>query len=506
MPNVGREAVELAAAVGLKLDPWEAMTLEDMLRPKALPNGQMATYENDILGANMPVYQAFEVGIMVSRQNGKGAILEAREMAGLFLLGERLIMHSAHEFPTSLEAFRRILFWIENNDMLRREVKKVVFNHGEEGIELKNGQRLRFRTRTKGGGRGFTGDCLILDEAMILKQEAVASLLPTLSARPNPQIIYTGSAGNEESQQFGRVRKRGLRAIEGGPQSPHWDDRLLYYEWSADVCNEFCADTCTDHDPEDDPATYAKTNPGLGIRISVEHIEAERRSMDRDNFRRERLGVGTWPVDDEGWQVIPQEAWENRIRPSSVPKGPFALGVDVTPNLSHSCLTVCGESPFGRHVEITSSGENYDHRQGTDWVVPAILKMWEQYQVAVIIDKGTQAGRFIPELEFHGVKILTPSKTEYAHACGAFYTSIVPTENNQPDIVHLGQPGLTRAVAAATQRQLADTWAWDKRSSSADISPLVSATLAMWGYMKLTTEEQPVAPWVFRLDRFGGMR
>jgi hypothetical protein len=51
-------------------------------------------------------WAAFEVGLNVARQNGKGSILEARELAGLFLLGERLIIHSAHEFATSLEAFR----------------------------------------------------------------------------------------------------------------------------------------------------------------------------------------------------------------------------------------------------------------------------------------------------------------------------------------------------------------------------------------------------------------
>jgi hypothetical protein len=36
-------------------------------------------------------WAAFTVGLMVSRQNGKGSILEARELAGLFLLGERFL-------------------------------------------------------------------------------------------------------------------------------------------------------------------------------------------------------------------------------------------------------------------------------------------------------------------------------------------------------------------------------------------------------------------------------
>jgi hypothetical protein len=30
--------------------------------------------------------------------------------------------------------------------------------------------KLRYKTRTKGGGRGFTADCVILDEAMFIPE------------------------------------------------------------------------------------------------------------------------------------------------------------------------------------------------------------------------------------------------------------------------------------------------------------------------------------------------
>jgi phage terminase large subunit-like protein len=75
--SAGREAVELARMAGLVLDPWEEFVLASALGERQ--DGQWA---------------AFEVGLVVSRQNGKGAILEARELAGLFLLGERLLIHS----------------------------------------------------------------------------------------------------------------------------------------------------------------------------------------------------------------------------------------------------------------------------------------------------------------------------------------------------------------------------------------------------------------------------
>ena len=82
------------------------------------------------------------------RQNGKGAILEAIELAGLFLFGEQLILHSAHEFKTAQEAFRRVLQLVENTDHLRKRVARVRTSHGEEGIELTTGARLRFVARS----------------------------------------------------------------------------------------------------------------------------------------------------------------------------------------------------------------------------------------------------------------------------------------------------------------------------------------------------------------------
>jgi hypothetical protein len=38
------------------------------------------------------------------------------------------------------------------------KARRVSRSHGSEGFLLKSGQRLRYRTRTKGGGRGFSGD------------------------------------------------------------------------------------------------------------------------------------------------------------------------------------------------------------------------------------------------------------------------------------------------------------------------------------------------------------
>jgi hypothetical protein len=84
----GDDAVELAASAGLVLDDWQAWVLRESMG--TLPSGQ---------------WSAFEVGLLVSRQSGKNAILEARELAGLYLLDEQLLIHTAHEFQDCGGAF-----------------------------------------------------------------------------------------------------------------------------------------------------------------------------------------------------------------------------------------------------------------------------------------------------------------------------------------------------------------------------------------------------------------
>ena len=104
------------------------------------------------------------MGIICPRQNGKNAILEAAELYWLFLDDTvKLITHTAHRFDTSQEHFRRISMLIETTPDLMRLVKSISRSHGDEGIELLDGTRLQFKARAKSGGRGFSGDRVVLD-------------------------------------------------------------------------------------------------------------------------------------------------------------------------------------------------------------------------------------------------------------------------------------------------------------------------------------------------------
>lgn len=191
--TAGPAVVELAARGGVYLDPWQQFVLEHGLG--IAEDGRWASREN---------------GVVVPRQNGKGEIILARELGGLFLFDERLIVHTAHEFKTARDGFRRIKEVIDGCYDFRRRVKKIHEAHGEEGIYLNSGQRLLFMARSTGSGRGFSGDCVFLDEAYNLDDRHMGALLPTLRARPNPQFWYFSSAPLPDSVQLHSVRRRAL--------------------------------------------------------------------------------------------------------------------------------------------------------------------------------------------------------------------------------------------------------------------------------------------------------
>lgn len=444
--TTGDEAIELAAIAGLHLDPWQRLVLRHGLGEQ--PDGRWA---------------ALEVGLVVSRQNGKGGILEARELAGMFLLGERLIIHSAHQFDTSLEAFARLLNLIEDTPELDSRVKRVIKAAGQEGIELKGRQRVRFRTRTKSGGRGFTGDCVILDEAMILSTAMHGALMPTLSARPNPQLWYTGSAVDEEVHEhgmvFAKVRERGLAGN---------DPRLAYFEWSVDRSR-------WEANPQEvatDPESWGVSNPALGIRITPDYVASEQRSMVGRTFATERLGVGFWPdVSDDAGRVFPSGLWRECGDPESTISTDRAFALDVTPERDAACIAAAGRRADGNiHVGVI------ENNRGLSWVVDACRDLSERYKhPRFVIQKEAAAGTLAADLRRAGVMVRQISSHDYAEACAKFYDIVMDGRlRYMPP-----QPELDRAVNAAEKRNVGDRWVWDRRSLT-DISPLTASTLAVW--------------------------
>lgn len=453
--SAGREAAELAEAVGLVLDDWQRFTLDVVLSERA--DGSPA---------------AFEACLICPRQNGKGAVLEALELAWLFLMNERLILHSAHEFKTANEAFLRIAAMIDGSSDLRRKVAHVRYANGEQGIELRNGNRLKFVARSRGSGRGFSGDKIVLDEAYELDAAAMAALLPTMSARPNPQLVYASSAPMPTSTHLHSVRQRAIKAIESGDSS----GRLAFLEWSAD--------------PQDDvssPVTWANANPAFGIRISEEFIAAELAVMGENlrEFARERLGIPD-SLDGEA-SVIPLDAFAQLADHESQIVGSVSMAVDVNPERSWATVAVAGRRSDGLlHVEVV------DRRPGTGWLVDRLVELWGRWRAPIRVDGVSPASSLIPELQAAGVEVVEVGLRDVTRAAASLLDAIV---NHR--LRHLDQAPLSNALSGARKRAVGDSWAWARLSGAVDITPLVAVTLAFGGINAGGARKRPqiLDPW-----------
>ena len=204
------DAIDLAAVAGLELLPWQQIVLRNAL------------------GEKHDRWAAFEVGLVVPRQNGKNVVIMARQLAGLFLFGEELQVHTSHRFKTTRAAHRDLVRLIEGVPDLKSEVQAAPTSTENTAIILRNGNRIEFLARQGGSGRGLSGDTVYLDEAFNLSTETVSDLMPTLSARPRPQLWYTSSAGMESSEVLSALRERVLSA-------PEDEKTLAYFEWSAQL-------------------------------------------------------------------------------------------------------------------------------------------------------------------------------------------------------------------------------------------------------------------------------
>ena len=480
------------AEVGRPLDPWQAAAVVDSFGVR--PDG---------------FWSAFEVVVLVPRQNGKGGITEAIELSGLFLFGDQLIMHSAHLFKTAKNAFQRLIDIIDGSDWLTKRVAKVVRARGDEEIQLTpkaGGGRLLCFSRLHGAGRGFTGDKTVFDESAYLTIEQYAAATPTLATVPNPQIIYTGTPPDEDvgpmpaDAMMPSVRKRGHEA----------GDRIVLHEWSP---------------PEGfdrrDPKVWAACNPALGIRIEewflAKQLENFTAAGKPAKFDTEHLGV--WPPEAGAhWQVISEADWLALLDDGSQAKDPLVFAIDVTPERSHSSIAAVGEREDGDlHGEVVA------HAEGTSWVVQRAVELNGRWKPARwMVDAGGAAGFLIPQLTAAGLTVESMSSREVGQAYGLFRSATSSAERGEaPESAEAltGEPNgsldeqvtvpririrpgrhggaLSAAAEGATTRRIGDGTTWDRRSSSVVISPLVAMTNAVFGSVTMdpVVASEPMVAW-----------
>jgi hypothetical protein len=430
--SAGLEALEIAFLAGLDLDDWQQYILLHAL------------------GRQDGLWTAFEVALIIARQNGKSEILIAVILWALFteLDDPRLVIFAAHEYKTAREIFLRLKFLLQPpagsdpllhaHSSLVDDVKTVRTANGEESVELYNGRRVRFLARTSGSGRGFTGDIVLLDEAYKLNQEQMAALLPTMGARPNPQIWYASMGPFEDSEVQTQVMER-ARSDEPGA--------LAYFGYEADGDVSVA-----------DRDEWVRCNPAHPHRMSMATLVNEFQALGEEGFAREKLCLRVSSVE----RAIPADVWMAAQSADAEPADPVTLAVDVDETRSWYSVVAVG----GGVAELV------EHKP-VSGLVARLSQLAADHAAVLCLDASGPAGSLVDDLEAEGVPVEKFSSRDVADACGRLYDALV-----DKTLTVRRSPDFDKAVSSAARKPMGDAWSWSRSRSNGDVSPIVALTLA----------------------------
>lgn len=461
----GPEVADLCAKADYAPDPEQELILDATFA--ILPNGKSAAFEVDLIGP---------------RQNFKTGVLKMIELGWLFVTNQRLIVHSAHELTTTEETFRETAELIEDHSFLSRYLKLtrgdrpgITAANGRWAIELKDDRRLKYKARGSTGGRGLSGDKVVLDEFFAVTPQILGSLLPVLSARPDPQYVSASSAGLLISEMLREKRDRGRKGLTpnqfyieySDPQGPTHDKP------STGCVDPHCthakiANGCA----LDDEERWASIMSALDTRVQRETIRSLRQAMPPAEFAREFLVWWEDPPLEIDDQIFGHHWRKQAVSDMKVPD-PLALGFDVSLDRQFSGLAACGTHGEG-HVVWPARKRFEGVRPGVDAAVELSLK----YDIPVAVAADGPGADLIPELEEALGHRLLIAKTEDVRAmCARFFDGITETH----DVWHNGDQQATEAAQCAVKSNYGDRFKWARKQSEGDITLLYAETLALWG-------------------------
>lgn len=442
----GGDAALLMQTYASTLEPWQRSVVDCWLG-------------RDEEGA----YNVTSAGLAVPRQNGKNVCLEAREIYGMVMDGER-ILHTAHQQRTSKKSFRRLeaIFTNRRHPELCAIVKNIRYTNGEECIELDNGGSIEYSARSRQAARGFDGiSLLVYDEAQELTDDQVEALMSTLSASATGtrQLIYTGTPPYPGCPGNVFRRRRTACLGEAGPHD-------CWHEWSVEG-------NAIDDIATDDRALWYATNPALGAHLTEAFTAEELRTLSRDGFARERLGwwapqlvaVEDHPISAEAWDACRSEAGK--------PEGKTAYGVKFSADGTAVCLAgavIPAEGP----ARVTML-ELRPTARGTGWLAEWLCERYARAS-CVVIDGRNGVDVLVDKIAGTWKmknSVLRPTAREVVAATGMLCDAVAERSLSW----YAGQEALRESAIGSVKRPIGGGWGFGGELSL----PIEAAALALWG-------------------------
>lgn len=446
----GPKAAKLAAAWFGEPMPWQRRILDAMLA-------------KDDSGD----YALMEQGISVPRQNGKSWVVRARCFYGA-LKGEK-ILYTCHHGDTADEMFQALSAPFDDPDEpeLRAFLKHVRKANGKQSIELSNGGRIRFVTRTDSGGRGTGYDVLIIDEAQEFTDAQQAALLPTTSAsaKGNPQTIYLGTP--PDPKRPATVFRNLHDQVHAGKSDLPW------MEWAAEEVGD-----------KSDRGRWYACNPSLGKVLLLRSVESEARQMLPETFARERLGW--WSPSVGGAEpALDAAKWDAAESLGEPEEGKFAWGVKFSPDgrtvASAWCKAERGAEAYVELWDVAGADS------GTAGIADTLMRNVDTV-AAVCIDGKSGADALIQRLSDAGFpkRAVIPGSVAVAQASA----SMLADELANGTLKHPESPALDDSARKSVRRSIGQNGGWGFGDGPGCAStPIEAASLAL--YAARTTKRDP---------------
>lgn len=335
---------------------------------------------------------------------------------------------------------------------------QAILSNGREAIVWANGSRTKIAANNSTAGHSLTLDGeAILDEAFAHPDlTSVGAISPTMVTCPDPQLWIMSTLGDGTDGLLQHFQDVGSAAIHD-PTS-----RVCFIEWSAE-----------DGPAVDDVELWKRTVPTIGETITIDGLRQQLVNLGAPEFDRAFLCRRRV---EQYEQRIPAEVWATQLADVTA-RAPFVLAPDIAHDRSAASIAVAASTGHDRQVVMI-----VDRRPGTSWLIPELRRLQAAHRPAgTFVDPRSPAGSMIASMRNAGVHVTEIDTAEFTQAAGAFYDGLV----HDGDVVHIGQPALDLAVAKAATRPLGDAWAWNRRESPVDISPLCAATIAVFGHRKL---------------------
>lgn len=456
-PTLGGKAARVMERLGYPPLPWQRYSLD-------------VTLEIDPV-TGLLAYR--EVGYSVPRQQGKTQKILGLMVHRAMAWRRQNIIYAAQTRGMARKRWEDEFVVTLDMSKLAGKYRTRKTNGNEAILWTATRSNIGITSNTEKAGHGPPLDQGVIDEAFAHEDGRLEQAFsPAMITRDNAQLLWASAGGTEKSVWLNEKRATGRALIE-----ELWrtgvHPGVAYMEWFA-----------PDHLDRTKPSTWYSCMPALGHTVTEAVIRSELEKMPTAEFDRaylNRTKKSVPPADPN----VPTKEWAEIVDRGSLIAGPRAFAFDVTPTRDYAAIGV-----YGLREDGVGHTERVDHRPGTDWVIGALLRLKDRWgPVAIGLDPYGPAGSLVADLEKAGItkpedpdepkfgELAIATTRDVVSACAQFVDAI-----RHDKLRHIDQPVLNTAFAGARTRTVGDAWAWGRRVAGADISPLVSVTIARWAY------------------------